>query len=90
MRHAHTCANVSDDGHHASTRTVCVVRVVPTADSRTEKLHVLLTASSDCHHLTCTYFIQPSLMSPGFPKKETLSSNRSSPQIVAVQNEQQK
>ena len=26
---------VSDDGHHASARTVCVVQVVPTADSRT-------------------------------------------------------
>ena len=32
---------VFDDGNHASASTVCVVRVVPTADSRTERLHVL-------------------------------------------------
>ena len=60
---------ISDHGHHASARTVCVVQVVPTADSRTERLHVLLTASSNRHRLTRTYLIQPSLMSPGFPKK---------------------
>ena len=50
---------ISDDGHHASARTVCVVRVVPTADRRSERLHVLLTASTNRHHLTLTYFIQP-------------------------------
>lgn len=33
------------------------------------KLLVLLIASSKCHHLTCTYLIQPSLLTPGFPKK---------------------
>ena len=32
---------ISDDSHHASTRTVCVVRVVSTAGSRTEKLCIL-------------------------------------------------
>ena len=34
---------ISDDGHHASAsaRTVCVVQVVPTADSRTERLCIL-------------------------------------------------
>ena len=32
---------VFDDGNHVSASTVCVVRVVPTADSRTERLHVL-------------------------------------------------
>ena len=29
-----------------------------TADSRTERLCVLLTASDNCHHLTCTYHIK--------------------------------
>ena len=29
---------ISDDGHHTSARTVCVVQVVPMADSRTERL----------------------------------------------------
>ena len=44
-----TCTRVqmiSDDGHHASARTVCVVRVVPMADSWTERPCVLLTASA--------------------------------------------
>ena len=43
--------------HHASTRAVCVVRVVPTTDSRTERLRVLLTISSNRHHLARTYLI---------------------------------
>ena len=38
---------ISDDGHHASARTVFVVRVVPTVDSRSERLRILLTASSN-------------------------------------------
>ena len=42
---------ISDDGHHASARTVCVVRVVPRADSRTERLCVLLTVSSNRRYL---------------------------------------
>ena len=81
---------ISDDGHYASTRTVCVVRAVPTADSRTERLRILLTASSNCHRLTRTYCIQLSSMSPGFPNKETPPSNSSCPQIVAAQIEQRK
>ena len=60
---------ITDNSHHASARTVCVVRVIATADSRTERLRVLLTGSSNCHRLTRTYLIQLSLMSPGFPKK---------------------
>ena len=48
---------ISDVCHHASARTVCVVRVDPTADSRTERLRILLTASSNCHHLTHTYVV---------------------------------
>ena len=58
------------------------------ADSRTERLCILLTASSNRHHLTRMYLIQPSLMSPGFPKKKTPPSNSSRPRIVAAQNEQ--
>ena len=49
----------SDDSHHGSASTVCVVQVIPTADSRTEGLRVLLTASSNRHRLTRTYLIQP-------------------------------
>ena len=48
---------ISDDGHHGSARTVYVVRVVPTAHSRTERLRVLLTASSNCHCLTRTVYV---------------------------------
>ena len=56
-----TCTHVrmiSDDSHHASARTVCVVRVLSMAESRTERLHVLLIMSSNHHHLTRTYLIQ--------------------------------
>ena len=56
----------------------CVVWVVPKTDNRTERLCILLTASSNHHCLTCMYLIQPSLMSPCFPK------NRRHPRIVAV------
>ena len=65
---------ISDDSHHASTRTVCVVRVIPTADSRTERLRVLLTVSSNHHRLTRTYLIQPPLMSPDFPRKYNVNA----------------
>ena len=60
---------ISDNGHHASTWTVCVVRVIPTADSRTERLCVLQTASCNYHCLIHAYLIHLSLMSLGFPKK---------------------
>ena len=40
---------ISDDGHQASVRAVCVVQLVSTADSRTERLCVLLTASNSHH-----------------------------------------
>ena len=56
-----TCTHVQmipDDGHHASARTVCVVRVVSTTDSSTERLCVQLTVSSNHHHHTRTYLIQ--------------------------------
>ena len=45
---------ISDNAHHARARTVCVVQVLPTADSRTERLRVLLTVSSNHHRLTRT------------------------------------
>ena len=52
MWHMHTCEWFCDDGHHTNARIVYVVRVVPMGDSRTERLRVLLTASSNRHHLT--------------------------------------
>ena len=39
------------------------------ADSRTERLCVLLSASRNRHCLILTYFIKLSLMSADFPKK---------------------
>ena len=63
---AHTCVRmISDNGYHPSTRTVCVVRVVPTADSKSERMCVLLTVSSNRYRLTHTYLIQPSLTKNG-------------------------
>ena len=44
----------------------------------TERLRVLLTASNSRHCIACTYLIQPSLMSAGFPMKYT------PPSIVAA------
>ena len=67
-----TCTRVwmiSEDSHHTSARSVRVVQVVPTADSRTERLCILLTVSSSHHHLSCTYLIQLLLKSLGFPNK---------------------
>ena len=63
------CSMISDNGHHASARTVCVAQVVPTADSRSERLRVLLKASSNRNRLTRAYLIQLSLTSQGFSKK---------------------
>ena len=61
--------NFSWDGHHAHARVVCVVRLVSMADSSTERLHKLLTASTSRCCITRTYLIKPSLISVGFPKK---------------------
>ena len=47
--------SIVDDGHHANAWTVCVVRVILTADSRIKRLCVLLTASSNHHCLTHLY-----------------------------------
>ena len=53
---------LSDDGDHATARAIRVVRVVSTADSRTERLP-LLTASNNRHRLTRMYLIKPLLIS---------------------------
>ena len=42
---------ISDDGHQASTRAVHVVQLVSTADSRTERLRLLLTAPDSRHSI---------------------------------------
>ena len=60
---------ISDNGHRAGARAVRVVRLVPTADSRIEGLHLLLKASNSHHCIAHTYLIQPLLVSAGFPKK---------------------
>ena len=48
-----------DDDQWTSARAVCVVRLVSTADSRTEKLCVLLTVSNSRHCIVCTYLNVP-------------------------------
>ena len=65
---------ISDDSHHASARTVCVVKVVPTADSRTHS-YLPYPAVVDISRIS---------------KEIKLPSNSSQPQIVATQNEQRK
>ena len=60
---------ISDNGHYTSARTVCVVQVVPMADSRTERLRVLLTVSSNRHCLTRMYLIQPVVGVSGLSKE---------------------
>ena len=61
----------------ANARTVRVVQVVSTGNSRIDALRVLLTASNSCHCITRTYLIQPSLMSVGIPNKQMPPSNSS-------------
>ena len=51
------------NGQKSSTRAVCAVTLVSTADSRTVRLHVLLTVSKSRHYIAGTYLIQPLLMS---------------------------
>ena len=40
--------------HRASARAVCVVRLISTADTRTERLRTLLMVSNSHHCITCT------------------------------------
>ena len=68
---------ISDDGHQASTRAVCVVWLISAADSRTERLCVLLTASNSRHCIAHTCLIEPSLMSVEFPGIKSPPLNRS-------------
>ena len=74
-----TCTHVwiiSDNGSQASSRAVCVVRLISTVASRTERLRVLLAASNIHHCITRTYLVQPLLMSVGSQRNKCL------PQIV--------
>ena len=61
---------ISDEGHQASARAVRVVRLVSTADGRTERLRKLLTASNSRRYIARTYLIKSSLMSAGFSKRK--------------------
>ena len=58
-RHVHTYVNNSDNGHQASAKAVRVVQFFSIADSRTEMLHVLLSASNSHLCITRTYLTQP-------------------------------
>ena len=61
---------ISDNSHHASTRVVHVVLLVSVADSRTERLRLLLTASNNHHYIIPRMcLMQLSLMSADFPNK---------------------
>ena len=55
--------------HWASVRAVRVIRLISTADSRTERLRLLLIASNGRHCIARMYLIQLSLRSVDFPKK---------------------
>ena len=79
---------ISDDCHHTSTRTVRVVQVIPTADSRTERLCVLLTVSSSHQRLAT---VTVSLIHTLFSRRRCLRAfqrNKHNPRIVATQNKQ--
>jgi len=49
---------ISDDGHWAETRAVCIVRLIFSSDSRTGRLHLLLTASNS-RHCIAHYVLYP-------------------------------
>jgi len=66
IRGTRTCIIVSDKDHWASARAIGVVQLLSMADSRTERLRLLLTASKSCHCITRTYLSQWSLMSEVF------------------------
>ena len=73
---------IFDNIDRASTtcRAIPVVQLVSTADSGPERLWLLPTAFNS-HHFVA--HIQLSLMSAGFPKKQTLPLNSSRPQICS-------
>ena len=65
MQHTHVCEILSDNSHQASARAVCVVQLISMADSRTERLRVLLTASNSRYCIAHMYLIKPLLTSAG-------------------------
>ena len=77
---------VFDDSLWTSARAVDVVQLVSTADSTTERLCVLLTASNSRHCITPMCLIQPSLMSAGFPKKSTPPLNSCRTKMCSEKN----
>ena len=58
---------VPSDAHWAISRVACVLRLASMADSRTERLCVLLPASIRPSCIACMYLIQLSLLSFSFP-----------------------
>ena len=67
---------MSDDDHPTSARAVQVVWLVSTADSRTEGLHLLLTASNSGHCTAHTY------LSSHRRCLQTFQRNKRCPRIV--------
>ena len=64
---------IATDTHWAISifRAVRVLRLISTADTRTESLHVLISVLPACTNkcVACMYLFQPSLLSAGFPMK---------------------
>ena len=56
---------ISDYGHRASAWAVRFVRLLSMADSRTERLRLLLTASNSRHCIACTYVPYPAIVDVG-------------------------
>ena len=63
-------------GNRVSVWAVCVARLISTADSRTERLRLLLTGPNSHHCIARMYLIQLLLMS---------LKNKCHPRIVAIQ-----
>ena len=60
---------IYDDSPCASARAVRVVRLITKADSKTERLRLLLTASNSRHCIARMYSIQPVIDVCGLSKK---------------------
>ena len=65
-------------------RAVHVLRLISTADSRTERLHVHLPVSIRSSYITRINLIQPLLLAVGFPTKKVLPTNSSWPRLVVA------
>ena len=70
---------IFDDSHQASGSSVCVVQLASRADSKTERLHELLTGSNSHRCIACVNLIQPLLMSAVFRK------NKHWPRIIGTE-----